>query len=306
MLPTQDVVRPARADEADLALELLLSTFSAAERRALAAELRGELRRDQGDAAGLFVQTHDGAVTGAALAQRHPGRTASIWRPRFASESTDAMGSALVATCADWLAGANVTLAQSLLEIEDAQAARWFEAAGFSRIARLAYLVCDLNEPTPADTQLEFTPLEAAQRKLFADVIEESYRETLDCPALNGIRTMDDVLDGYRAIGAHRPEHWLFVKADQEPVGCLILADHPASRQCELIYMGLIPAARGRGLGVPLLNEALRRAWLMERERLVLAVDLENAPALTLYLRAGFRAWDERDVYARVYGRTNL
>ena len=36
---------------------------------------------------------------------------------------------------------------------------------------------------------------------------------------------------------------------DGRDVGVLLLADHPRARHWELMYMGLVPEARGTGLG---------------------------------------------------------
>ena len=46
----------------------------------------------------------------------------------------------------------------------------------------------------------------------------------------------------------------------------------------------------------PLLSERLP-LW---RQRLVLAVDAANEPALRTYAAAGFQAWDRRSVFIRV------
>ena len=64
----------------------------------------------------------------------------------------------------------------------------------------------------------------------------------------------EEVLSGYRTTGVFDPQRWLLVRQDGEDVGCLLLADHPTSSQWELVYMGLVPEVRGRGLGIELVR----------------------------------------------------
>ena len=65
---------------------------------------------------------------------------------------------------------------------------------------------------------------------------------------MNGVRSIDDVLQGYRATGHFDPERWFIVRHQGEEIGCLILTDYPEHATWELIYMGLLPA-RGAGAG---------------------------------------------------------
>ncbi len=114
---------------------------------------------------------------------------------------------------------------------------------------------------------------------------------------------MPEVLDGYRAQGRHLPEHWYSVQFRGNDVGVLILADHPTAGNCELVYMGVVPPARGSGLGERIVRRALAAAVEIGAQRLVLAVDAANGPALELYRRAGFVEWDRRTVYAHCQKR---
>ena len=130
-------------------------------------------------------------------------------------------------------------------------------------------------------------------------LIEATYEATQDCAALGGKRPMDEVLDGYRATGVFRPENWLFVRAVGHDVGVLLLADHRAAKHWELMYMGLVPA-RAAVASVAtscVMRSALRRP--PARERIVLAVDAENFPAIKMYNETGFIAWDRRTVFVR-------
>jgi mycothiol synthase len=88
---------------------------------------------------------------------------------------------------------------------------------------------------------------------------------------------------------------------DGADLGCLLLADHPDQRIWELVYMGIVPEARGRGLGLALARQAQWRARQAGAERLVLAVDAANEPALRGYAAAGFITWDRRSVFLKLF-----
>ena len=109
------------------------------------------------------------------------------------------------------------------------------------------------------------------------------------------------MIAGYRATGVYRAENWLIVQHDGQDVGVLILADHPQARHWELVYMGLVPEARGCGWGRQITQHAQTLAEDAQVERIVLAVDAENEPALRMYRTAGFQTWDHRSVYVRFF-----
>lgn len=65
----------------------------------------------------------------------------------------------------------------------------------------------------------------------------------------------------------------------------------------DLSYLGLIPEFLGQGLGRYLLQAAVERAWADTPERLVVETcTLDHPRALTLYQRAGFRPFAQKEV----------
>ena len=92
---------------------------------------------------------------------------------------------------------------------------------------------------------------------------------------------------------------WRFVKQAGRDVGCLILAEHAEQDQVELVYMGLVPEARGRGWGALVARESLRIAASLGRARVVLAVDGANSPAVKAYERVGFLPWEQRSAFIK-------
>jgi ribosomal protein S18 acetylase RimI-like enzyme len=175
-------------------------------------------------------------------------------------------------------------------------------AAGFRHVSDLLYLVClaDQFPAHPPCTELQFESYSETLHARFARLVDATYENTLDCPAVNGVRNIEDVLQGYRATGSFDPERWFVVRHRGEEIGCLILTDYPEHATWELIYMALLAAARGRGWGVEIARHALWLAGQAARSRLVLAVDAANAPALRTYAAAGFQSWDRTSVYVRI------
>jgi len=147
-----------------------------------------------------------------------------------------------------------------------------------------------------SDGELCFVPSSARSSADLHDVVERTYTGSRDCPAIDGLRTTADVLDGYRHTGRFSPDHWFLVECQGQTVGCLLLTEH-AEHQWELIYMGVVPTSRGRGWGERIARFAWRHVRSCGGEQLVLAVDADNEPALAMYRRAGFADWAHRHVY---------
>ena len=180
--------------------------------------------------------------------------------------------------------------------------AEWLLAAGFEHVSDLLYLVCVADDfPTASPCpELQFEPYSPALHARFAQLVDATYEDTLDCPAVNGVRNVDEVLQGYRATGQFDPQQWFIVRHQGEEIGCLILTDYPEHAIWELLYMGLLPAARGRGWGLEIVRHAQWLSGQASRSRMVLAVDAANEPALRIYAAAGFQAWDRTSAYILV------
>jgi mycothiol synthase len=65
----------------------------------------------------------------------------------------------------------------------------------------------------------------------------------------------------------------------------------------ELVYMGLIPPARGMGIGGHLLMEAERLTLASGHSKMVIGVDAANAPARKHYEGAGYLVWERKRVF---------
>lgn len=273
----------------------------------------GELWRVvlRGDDDGAEVMT-----VGAAWGQLRPGGAALVWPPQWRNSGDDAptavpispeLSTGLLTHVTAALAARGCTLAQSLLISADSAEAEALLGAGFLHLAELTYLVGETLDvglrPTDARDdgarELHFESFEPNERERLAGVVERSYVDTLDCPALNGLRTGREMLDEYEVAGSGGAKLWRFIVHEGRDVGCLILAEHAEQDQVELVYMGLVPEARKRGWGAIVARESLRIAASLGRARVVLAVDGANQPAVKAYQRVGFLPWEQRSAFIK-------
>ena len=252
---------------------------------------------------GLLGASRHGRLVGAVFSQIQPGRTAVLWPPRTVVGESAATAARLLETACQRLARQQICMVQALLETDASPDAATLLAGGFDRLAKLFYLVSpEVEFPSqPPVGSLDFEYYSPANHPRLVRVVEATYGRTLDCPRLNGVRQIEDVLAGYRATGVFDPERWLIVRHDGRDVGCLLLADHPKDGNYELVYMGLAASVRGRRWGMDIARQAQWRTRQAGRARLVLAVDTANQPALKIYTTVGFRAWDRRSAYVKVF-----
>jgi mycothiol synthase len=153
---------------------------------------------------------------------------------------------------------------------------------------------------TAADVsgRLEFEPIDPERvEDRHRDVIAATYEGSLDCPALDETRAIDDEIASYHGGGEFSDRRWFLVRHDGNDVGCLLLAAPADQRYWEIVYLGLVPSARGRGWGVQLVRRAQSVAAAAGARGLVLGVDARNTPALDMYGRTGFVRWERRLVY---------
>jgi mycothiol synthase len=250
---------------------------------------------------GLFGARRKGQLVGAVFSQLQPDNNAVIWLPRLVEGESDSTTTALLAATWDFLSRHRVAMAQSLLPERSESDEALLRTGGFRRLASLLYLVAlDWHFPVMKPTsELGFESYSAANHDRFVRTIEATYDGTRDCAGLEHANSGEDVLTGYRSTGEFDPCRWLLVRHEHRDIGCLLLADHPRHNNMELLYLGLIPGARGHGWGKCLSRHAQWLARLAGRARLVLAVDAANRPAVQTYTAVDFQTWQKRWVYVR-------
>jgi mycothiol synthase len=291
------------------ALEVLYRRVPTALRPRLIADALAESKRGLIDLSGLWVARRYGRIVGAMLTQPLAGRAAAVWAPEVdPSWRRAAIAAALVRAALDDLRVRGFRIAQALL---DDSAPRHggtdLAGGGMPRVTELVYLERSTTVPLAVAAGLPpiawrgFGPATEAE---FRAVLQETYIDSLDMPELEGIRSLDDIIAGHRAAGRFVAERWRVGRVEGEPdaAAVLLLSELPDRDAWEVAYLGLTPAARGRGLGRAVLAEGLALASA-HVPRLELAVDLRNRPANRLYQAAQFVPFDRRVVHLATLGR---
>jgi len=191
-----------------------------------------------------------------------------------------------------------VRVVQSLVDPGQVLEASVLERAGLNKLAKLVYMQKTLDRrefATPRPTTLARQPVtlypySAETHERFARAILASYEDTLDCPGLVGLRHVDQIITGHRSTGRFEPALWhAFYSEDDQPIAALLLAPSAAGVGFELVYLGVAKAFRGAGVGSQLMSYAVAEATRRGADRMYLAVDDRNDPAMKLYHSLGFR-----------------
>lgn len=242
-----------------------------------------------------------GRVEAAALLSPYPGRTAILTLSTIGKAPEEPAAIETVRAALEEAPMLNLAIVQALLDPRFVSEISVMRRAGFRPLATLASmerpLVRSFRSTTtiasagrlPAGVAMEgFDDAPESQRAL-ADLLEQTYIDTLDCPGLAGLRSTRDVLDGHRRGGRFDPALWTLLRIDGALAGALLLNETPHLQTMELVYLGLVPSARGRGLGRLLIDRAIAIAAERRVRSMMLAMDEENMPAQRLYRAAGFR-----------------
>jgi ribosomal protein S18 acetylase RimI-like enzyme len=297
------VVRHARPEERTEALRLYFQRVAADERdarveRALDLIARGELTAE-----GVIVCHQGSGLVGVMVGMPLTGAAGLVWPPQAAQGPVRVpVEDALLDFASAWLQRRGCRFAQALMAPEDMESAESLERRGFSRITTLQYLEKELGGTIPPTaTALQFQGFPLCNRDLFEMTLEQTYQNTMDCPELNEVRTPGEVIDGYLKVAGCRPDCWWLALYGDNVAGLLITTPIQNTTSWELLYVGLVPQARGRGLGTHLVNQAMHTALEQGATRLTLTVDFRNAPALRMYERLEFQEFDRREVYLRIF-----
>jgi mycothiol synthase len=300
-MPVSPVARSARLDEFADAFRLVFS--------ALPPEMREQrcliglylLSRGELDPRGLLVVPGTDGLAGAMLCQRLPGAAGVVWPPGVRPGPQRAQTEdVLCRESLDWLRQGGTKLAQGLLSDEESALAAPLLRHGFARITDLWQLRHELGQ-IPAPPGLTCFTWDKVDPNVFLDTLLLTYEGSQDCPELSGVRTGAEIVAGHQASGVFDPGRWWLVLEGERAVGVLLLTEMPDERNWDVSYVGVIPAARGRGLGRALMHKALADAQAAGSPALTLAVDARNAPARELYQSLGFLPLERRAVYLALH-----
>jgi len=286
-------IRPVQPCDWPEALRLLFLPFPEEERESRIGATLKSVEQGSLSLAGLRRAWRDGHPVGVALTMSQPDGVTLVWPPVVAGSESDpdAVFDVLMLDVCARLDAEGARLGQVLLDATDESTCARLHDSGFLWETSLFFLARALAGPLPDDAHPPDWVTESyreANAARFALLLEATYRGSLDCPWLEGLRTGAEALASHRLSGMFDPNLWqIFTRTGEhggtEDVGLCLLNDHPDQDAVEMVYFGVAPDYRGQGLGRALLIDGLHRAAARGRAAMFLAVDAQNLYANAVY-----------------------
>jgi mycothiol synthase len=199
------------------------------------------------------------------------------------------------------LNSAGISQIQALLDVNNLSSRMVMLNSPFRQATTVRHLSLDLlNISCEAETAIagySFQPASRFTRSQLEALVEATFVGTLDCPDLDGLRGSADVVGSFlesKAWDANLP--WWVLSEGEVPIGCALVNKHPGGIY-ELAYIGLIPSARGRGLGRALVDFSMHNCRKLGGNLITTAVDTQNWPARKIYDSLGFEEIRELAVW---------
>lgn len=238
-----------------------------------------------------FVSHQNCETESAVLVVMNQGSTATI----AASEPTSKMQveniCCLIQESIRGLRNSGCSIAQTVLPVNAELCKRAYSDAGFDDLATLQYM--ERKHPSKLHPYQRcgavFRSMANQADVVLENILLETYKESLDCPLIHGLREINDIIQGHRSQDHYDPNLWSLAEINATPAGVLLLNISPEPDCVELAYLGVAPNARGIGLGDALVNRAVEQSIKLGCTKITLAVDSNNFPATSLYSRWGFR-----------------
>ena len=194
------------------------------------------------------------------------------------------------------LEGKSIALAQTVFDPNATLQIEAFRKAGFTHLAILNYL--ERKEyakiPDVPIVECSWESMETNSDGDLGPLLETTYLDSLDCPKIHGMRSIQDVIEGHRSAERYDPALWSICIHDGKQVGVILLNNTQVKSCMELAYLGVIPSTRGQGFGDVLLHRMALQMKALMCDRITLAVDSKNLPALSLYERWEFKMKSQR------------
>jgi ribosomal protein S18 acetylase RimI-like enzyme len=298
-------VESARPEDLAAAFRLMFQQTPAVDLDARVTNALNLVERGELDPAGVVVARQDNQLVGAMVCLRVPGASGLVWPPQTLSSGVQrAVEDGLVRFASDWLRGHGAKLGQALLTPADVHRGAALARNGFIHITSLWYL---RHRPDwtadwfSSPEQLKFRSYREIDPAPFHETMLRTYEATRDCPEVNGVRSLNEIVEGHQAQGTFDPDRWWLAWHGGRPVGVLLMTDMPEWDSWDVSYVGVVPEARQRGFGRELMRKALLEARTAEVRQLTLSVDARNQPAWNLYHQLGFESFDQREVFLAVW-----
>ncbi len=303
-------IQPATGERLQPALELLFASLPSRARSQRIAEVRREIADGDFDPDLLLIATSDSVPVGVQLTVIRDDDVGMVWPPVVAPElkrlSSETIEDALLSEAARCLDATKAWIGQSLLEPGQTREHAALQRNGFTRLTELRFFERLLNDTSdnrqrnPA-VRLKYEPYRRSRnRTAFANVLEETYRGSLDCPEFNGVRDGRQSLKNHEAAGSFSSDMWRLYRRSGVAVGVLLLVERPEQQAWEVLYVGVTETARRSGIGRAMLLDALQAARDADAKRLLIVADARNIPAVVLYESLGFVPIATRVAFVRL------
>jgi ribosomal protein S18 acetylase RimI-like enzyme len=295
-------IGPARPEQWRSAFRVLFQGLPEPQRDERVATALRMARAGELDADGIIVVQDEQELLGAILCLPVAGAGGLVWPPQAAvGDAVSLIEDQLTQFGCAWLRQQGTKLAQALLAPDEVQLATPLVRSGFRHVTRLWYLRRDLRlglvaQDSPFE-RLSYASYENTRREVFHRTLLLTYQESLDCPEVNGVRSIEEIIAGHKAQGKLGARRWWLALHEAEPAGVLLLSEMPESGSWDISYLGVVPQLRRRGLGRELTTKALIEARTFRASEATLSVDARNLHAWKLYRNLGFEPYGQREVY---------
>lgn len=209
--------------------------------------------------------------------------TAQVGRPLIHPRGWDSAAEVLAAAAKMMARHATLlvlTLEEPLSRLEDA-----LVRAAFVKGPKFIEVECPARRGLgePEGRWINYRP---EDRKCFAEVFYATLLGSLDAPELPVCPDGDRLMRSFEERGSFQAEDFSLLVVDDTPAGIVLLVNDAGA--VEIIYIGVVPLMRRRGIGALLMKRAFWRAEKQGAGRLKAYVDAGNLPALALYRDFGF------------------
>lgn len=302
MSPSISFVTP---EQRPTALRLLFARFPLDEQQSRLTEALRSAEQGRLNLDGLLLAEEQGHAVGVALTMHQPDRVSLVWPPVLSCQASNVtlVQDALMSRLCDEIDRVGSKLAQALLNPDDDDEMQMLQRHSFEHLADMYFIARTRSdqdfESVGPDSDIDHELFTDTNASRFAATIERTYEQSLDCPFLEGFRTGADALVSHRLSGCFDPAGWRLYRVDGQDVGVLLMNEHPDQDAIEVVYFGIVPEFRGKGLGRRILSEGVQAAALAGRAAMFLAVDCANVYANTLYNEIGFIELARRRVMVR-------
>jgi mycothiol synthase len=296
--------RSAYPDELEPAIRLLFQNLTPEEQDQRVANTLHLVGSGELDPHGIFITRVSAGITGAQVCLPIVGSNALIWPPQVVDDALrQEREDHLIRHACAWLRTRGTKLAQCLLVPDELPQAEALLRNGFVHLTHLWYLRHNLEvSVTLLDTPVRLDYQTYADNpELFHQVLLRSYVGTLDCPEINDLRSVAEIVAGHQAQGRFDPRRWWLALAGNSTVGVALVSEMSESGDWDVAYLGVVPEVRRRGHAREMMLKVLFEARGAGVARVSLCVDGRNEPAWNLYRSLGFEPYDRREVLLAIW-----